>query len=131
MKNFEVECDQMRSLETNVVCSWVSSQDAMPSKSKKRRVVEDDELGNVSSKSFDNVSMAIDTMIDVMAKCFAKSYGAEIHTALGVLDLDPTSKIEAWIFLMENTMYKKMFFGCPNLKHKGILLTLMPRSQNY
>ena len=95
MKNFEVECDQMRSLENNVVCSWVSSQDAMPSKSKKRRVVEDDELGNVSSKSFDNVSMAIDTMIDVMAKCFAKSYAAEIHIALGVLDLDQTSKTEA------------------------------------
>ena len=28
-----------------------------------------------------------------------KSYGAEVHAALGVLDLDPISKIEACIFL--------------------------------
>ena len=60
LKNFEVKGDQMRSLENNVVCSWVSSQDAMPSKSKKRRMAEDDELGNESSQSFDSVSMTID-----------------------------------------------------------------------
>ena len=39
--------DDYRSLETNVACSQVLSQDAMSSKSKKRRLAEDDELGNV------------------------------------------------------------------------------------
>ena len=56
----------------------MSSQDAMSSKSKKRRLAEDDELENVISQSFDNVSMAIDRAIEVMAKCFSKSYGAEV-----------------------------------------------------
>ena len=42
----------------------------MSSKSKKRRLVEDDELGNVIPQSFDNVSMAIDRAVEVMAKCF-------------------------------------------------------------
>nr|POE76693.1 hypothetical protein CFP56_75052 [Quercus suber]POE79299.1 hypothetical protein CFP56_15240 [Quercus suber] len=88
LKNFEVEDDQ-RSPKINVVCSQVSSQDAMSSKSKKRQLAEDNELGNVISQSFDNVSMAIDRMTKVMAKCFSKSYGVEVHTALGVLDLDP------------------------------------------
>ncbi|KAL4643273.1 hypothetical protein ACB092_02G081200 [Castanea dentata] len=59
LENFEVEDDQ-RSLEINVVCSQVSSQDAMSSKSKKRRLTEDDELENIISQSFDNISMAID-----------------------------------------------------------------------
>ena len=76
----------------------MSSQDAMSSKSKKRQLAEDDELGNVISQSFDNVSMAIDRAIEVMAKCFSKSYGAEVHAALGVLDLDPISKTKAYIF---------------------------------
>ena len=48
LENFEVEDDQ-RSLEINVAYSRVSSQDAMSSKSKKRRLAEDDELGNVIS----------------------------------------------------------------------------------
>ena len=38
----------------------MSSQNAMPSKSKKRRMAEYDELGNESSQSFDSVSMTID-----------------------------------------------------------------------
>ena len=67
LENFEVEDDQ-RSPEINVVCSRVSSKDDMPSKSKKRRLTEDYELGNVISQSFDNVSMAIDRAIEVMAK---------------------------------------------------------------
>ena len=66
----------------------MSSQHAMSSKSKKRRLTEDDELGNVIFQSFDNVSMAIDRATKVMAKCFSKSYGAEVHAALGVMDLD-------------------------------------------
>ena len=70
LENFEIEDDQ-RSLEINVVCSWVSSQNAMSSKSKKSRVAKDDKLGNVISQSFDNVSMAIDRAAEVMAKCFS------------------------------------------------------------
>ena len=58
LENFEVEDDQ-KSLEINFVCSQVLSQDAMSSKSKKRRLAEDDELGNVISQSFDIVSMEI------------------------------------------------------------------------
>ncbi|KAL0013095.1 hypothetical protein SO802_000164 [Lithocarpus litseifolius] len=46
LENFEVEDDQ-RSPEINVAHSRVSSQDAISSKSKKRRLVEDNELGNV------------------------------------------------------------------------------------
>ena len=102
----------------------------MSFKSKKRRLAEDDELWNVISQSFDNISMTIDRATDVMAKCFSKSHGAEIHAALSVLDLDPISKIEAYIFLMENPTYKEMFFGCPNHKRKCVLLTLMSRSKN-
>ena len=58
LENFEVEDDQ-KSIEINVVHSQVLSQDAMSSKSKKRRLVEDDELRNVISQSFDIVSMEI------------------------------------------------------------------------
>ena len=108
----------------------MSSQDAMSSKSKKRRQAEDDELENVISQSFDNVSKAIDRATEVMAKCFSKSYGAEVHAALGVLDLDPISKTETYVFLIENPTYKKMFFGCPGHEHKCVLLTLMSRSKN-
>ena len=43
----------------------------MSSKNKKSRVAKDDELGNVISQSFDNVSMAIDRAAEVMAKCFS------------------------------------------------------------
>ena len=74
--------------------------------------------------------MTIDKATEVMAKFFSKSYGAEIHAALSVLDLDPISKIEAYIFLMENPPYKEMFFGCPNHERKCVLLTLMSRSKN-
>ena len=74
--------------------------------------------------------MTIDKATEVMAKFFSKSYGAEIHAALSVLDLDPISKIEAYIFFMENPTYKKMFFGCPNHERKCVLLTLMSRSKN-
>ena len=88
LENFKVKYDQ-RSPEINVVHSRASSQDAMSSKSKKRRVAKDGELGNVISQSFDNVSMAIDRAIEVMAKCFSKSYEAKFHITLGILDLDP------------------------------------------
>ncbi|KAL4644230.1 hypothetical protein ACB092_02G149200 [Castanea dentata] len=111
LENFEVEDDQ-RSPKTNVACSRV----------KKRRLAEDDELRNVIFQSFDNVSMAIDRATEVMAKYFSKSYGAEVHIALGVLDLDPISKTEAYIYLMENQTYKEMFFGCPDHERKCVLL---------
>jgi len=77
----------------------VSLSDAKSSKNKKRRVVEDDEIGNVISQSFDNVSMSIDRVTEVMAKCFSKSYEVEFHIALGLLDLDPILKTEAYIFV--------------------------------
>ena len=62
-----------------------------------------------------------------MAKCFSKSYGAEVHAALGVLDFDPTSNTKTYIFLMENPTYKELFFGCPDQERKCVLLTLMYR----
>ena len=68
----------------------------MSFKSKKRQLVEDDELGNIISQSFDNVSMAINRATKVMTKCFSKSYRVEVHVVLGVLDLDLISKIEAY-----------------------------------
>ena len=102
----------------------------MSSKSKKRRLAEDDEFGNVISQSFDNVSKAIDRTTEVMAKCFSKSYGAEVHATLGVLDLDPISKTKAYIFFMENPTYKEMFFGCLDHECKCVLLTLMSRPKN-
>ena len=55
--------------------------------------------------------MTIDKATEVMTKCFSKSYGAEVHATLGVLDLDPISKTKAYIFFMENPTYKEMFFG--------------------
>ena len=63
----------------------------MSSQSKKRIAAKDDELGNVISQSFDNVS-AIDRVTEVMTKCFSKSYGAKVHIALGVLDLGSNFK---------------------------------------
>ena len=74
--------------------------------------------------------MAIDKATEVMTKCFSKSYGAEVHAALSVLDLDTISKTEAYIFLMENLTYKEMFFGCPDHERKCVLLTLMSRLKN-
>ena len=108
----------------------MSSQDAMSSKSKKRRLAENDELENVIFQSFDNVSKAIDKATEIMAKCFSKSYGAEVHATLSILDLDPISKTKAYIFFMENPTYKEMFFGCPDHEHKCVLLTLMSRPKN-
>ena len=76
MENFEVEeGDQMRSPEINVVRSQALSQEAISSKSKKRRVSEADEHDNVISRSFDNVFMAIDRATEVMAKSFQKYLG--------------------------------------------------------
>ena len=99
----------------------------MSSKSKKRRLAEDDELGSVISQSFDNVLMANDRVTEVMTKFFSKSYGVEVHATLGVLDLDPISKTEAYIFFMENPTYKEMFFGYPGHECKCVLLTLISR----
>ena len=110
LENFEVE-DYQRSPEINVARSRKSSQDAMSSKSKKRRLAENVELRNVIFQSFDNVSMAINRANKVMAKCFSKSYGVEFYAALGVLDLDTIPKIKAYIFFMENPTYKEMLFG--------------------
>ena len=93
-------------------------QDAISSKSKKRQLAEDDELGNVISQSFNNVSKAIDRATEVMAKYFSKSYGAEVHAPLVVLDLDPISKTKAYILFMANPTYKEMFFGCPDHERK-------------
>ena len=78
----------------------MSSQNAMSSKSKKIWLAKNDELGNVIFQSLDNVSMAIDRVTEVMSKCFSKSYGVEVHATLGILDLDPISKIKAYTFLM-------------------------------
>ena len=74
--------------------------------------------------------MTIDRTTKVMAKCFSKSNGVEVHAALGVLDLDPISKTEAYIFLIENPTYKEMFFGFPNHERKCVLLTVMSRPKN-
>ena len=93
-------------------------QDAISSKSKKRQLAEDDELGNVISQSCNNVSKAIDRATEVMAKYFSKSYGAEVHATLAVLDLDPISKTKAYILFMANPTYKEMFFGCPDHERK-------------
>ena len=93
-------------------------------------MAEDDELGNLISQSFDNASMAIDRAIEVMAKCFSKSYGAKVQATLSVLDLGPISKTEAYIFFMEDPTYKEMFFSCPNHERKCVLLTLMSRPKN-
>ena len=65
----------MRSPEINVVRSQAPSQEAISSKSKKRRVSEADEHDNVISRSFDNVFMAIDRATEVMAKSFQKYLG--------------------------------------------------------
>ena len=65
-----------------------------------------------------------------MPKCFSKSYGAEVHATLGVLDLDPISKTEAYIFFTENPTYKEKFFGCPDHERKCVLLTLISRPKN-
>ena len=62
--------------------------------------------------------MAIDRAIEVMAKCFSKSYGAKVQATLSVLDLGPISKTEAYIFFMEDPTYKEMFFSCPNHERK-------------
>ncbi len=76
LENFEVEeGDQMRLPEINVVRSQAPSQEAISSKSKKRRVSKADEHDNVISRSFDNVSMAIDRATEVMAKSFRKYLG--------------------------------------------------------
>ena len=86
LENFEVkEGDQSRSPKINVVHIRVSPSDAKSSKNKKR-MVEDDEIGNVIFQSFDNVSMSIDRATEVMAKCFSKSYEAKFHIALGLID---------------------------------------------
>ncbi|KAL0012875.1 hypothetical protein SO802_007983 [Lithocarpus litseifolius] len=124
------EVDQLRSPKINVVHIRVSPSDAKSSKNKKRKVAEDNEIGNVISQSFDNVSMSIDKTTEVMAKCFSKLYGAEVHIALGLLDLDPILKTEAYIFLMKNPLSKEIFFGCPDDERKDILLTLISRSKN-
>ena len=48
LENFEVEeGDQMRLLEINVVCIRMSLQDVMSSKSKKRRVADNNGIRNV------------------------------------------------------------------------------------
>ena len=75
--------------------------------------------------------MEIDRVTEVVAKCFSKSYGAEVHAALGVLDFDPTSNTKTYIFFMENPTYKELFFGCPDQERKCVLLTLMSKPKNY
>uniref|UniRef100_A0A2N9HGQ6 DDE Tnp4 domain-containing protein n=1 Tax=Fagus sylvatica TaxID=28930 RepID=A0A2N9HGQ6_FAGSY len=132
LENFEVEeSDQMKSPEINVVRSQVPSQEAFFSKSKKKKKVsEDGECDNAISRSFDNISMAMDRATEVMEKCFMKITGAEIYAALEVLDLEPTLVTDAYIFLMDNAKYKDMFFGCPVSGRKDILLKLMSKSKN-
>ena len=64
-----------------------------------------------------------------MTKCFLKSYRAKVHAILDVLDLDLISKIEAYIYFMENPIYQEIF-GCPDHEHKCVLLTLISRPKN-
>uniref|UniRef100_A0A2N9H1E1 Myb/SANT-like domain-containing protein n=1 Tax=Fagus sylvatica TaxID=28930 RepID=A0A2N9H1E1_FAGSY len=131
LENFEVEeSDQMKSPEINVVRSRAPSQEAFSSKSKKKKVPEDGERDNVISRSFDNISMAMDRATEVMEKCFMKISGTEIYAALQVLDLEPTLVTDAYIFLMDNAKYKDMFFGCPVSGRKDLLLKLMSKSKN-
>ena len=131
LKNFEVEeCDQMRSPEINVVYSRTLSQKALSSKSKKIRVSEDDEHDNVISRSLDNISMSMDRATEVMEKSFLKIYGAESYVALEVLDLELTLVIDVYIFMMDNAIYKDMFFGCLMSGRKDLLLKLMSKSKN-
>ena len=75
--------------------------------------------------------MAIDRATKVMVKFFSKSYGAKVHATLGILDLDPISKSEAYMFLIENPTYTEMFFGCADYERKCVLLTLMSRPKNF
>ena len=91
---------------------------------------EDGERDNVISRSFDNISMAMDRATEVMEKCFMKISGAEIYAVLEVLDLEPTLVTDAYIFLMDNAKYKDMFFGCPVSGRKDLLLKLMSKSKN-
>jgi hypothetical protein len=132
LENFEVEeSDQMKSPEINVVRSQVPSQEAFCSKSKKKKKVsEDGKHDNAISRSFDNISMAMDRATEVMEKCFMKISGAEIYAALEVLDLEPTLVTDGYIFLMDNAKYKDMFFGCPVSGRKDLLLKLMSKSKN-
>jgi hypothetical protein len=131
LENFEVEeCDQMRSLEINVVRSRTPSQETFSSKSKKIRVSQDDGHGNVISLSFDNISVAMDRATEVMEKSFSKIYRAEIYAALEVLDLEPTLVTDAYIFMMDNATYKDIFFGCLVSGRKNLLLKLMSKSKN-
>ena len=51
-----------------------------------------------------------------MTKCFLKSYRAKVHAILDVLDLDLISKIEAYIYFMENPIYQEIF-SCPDHGH--------------
>ena len=120
----------MRSPEINVVRSQAPSQEAISSKSKKRRVSEADEHDNVISRSLDNISMSMDRATEVMEKSFLKIYGAESYVALEVLDLELTLVIDVYIFMMDNAIYKDMFFGCPMSGCKDLLLKLMSRSKN-
>ena len=120
----------MKSPEINVVRSRAPSQEAFSSKSKKKKVSEDGERDNVISRSFDNISMAMDRATEVKEKCFLKIFGAEIYAALQVLDLEQTLVTDACIFLMDNAKYKDMFFGCPMSGCKDLLLKLMSKSKN-
>ena len=91
---------------------------------------EDGECDNAISRSFDNISMAMDKATEIMEKCFMKISGAEIYVALKVLNLEPTLVTDAYIFLMDNAKYNDMFFGCPVFGRKDLLLKLMSKSKN-
>ncbi|KAF3967094.1 hypothetical protein CMV_008867 [Castanea mollissima] len=93
-----------------------------------------DEIDNLISQNevyLENFEVEDDQRAnEVMAKCFSKSYEAETHTTLGILDLDPISKTEAYIFLMENPMYKEMFFGCLDNERKSVRSQSLPEPPN-
>ena len=74
--------------------------------------------------------MTIDKVIEVMTKCFSKSYGAEVYAVLNVLDLDQILMTESYLFFMKNPTYKEMFFGYPDHGRKCVLLTLISRPKN-
>jgi hypothetical protein len=93
-------------------------------------VSEDGERDNAISRSFDNISMAMDRATEVMKKCFMKISRVEIYAALEVLDLEPTLVTNAYIFFMDNAKYKDMFFGCLVSGRKDLLLKLMSNSKN-
>ncbi|KAL0003230.1 hypothetical protein SO802_017011 [Lithocarpus litseifolius] len=94
-----------------------------------------DDIDNLFSQNevyLENFEVEDDQRLpEINVVCYqVSSQDAMSFKTLGVLDLDPISKIEAYIFFMGNPTYKEMFFGCPDHERKCVLLTLMSRPKN-